>query len=163
MAEISRSLVGLHKECYGKGPTKARTYVSGDLVVCILKGGFTEGERALREAGRADAVVGQREAFQEALRERFIETIEHLVGQKVVTYISGVDPMSETCAEIFLIDSEQSGTGDEREAITGWGEQVRRQSRALREEQIALREAQAALRREHEATRQSRGEDGKKK
>jgi uncharacterized protein YbcI len=37
-AEISRSMVRLYTECYGKGPTKARTYSSGDLLVCLLEG-----------------------------------------------------------------------------------------------------------------------------
>jgi uncharacterized protein YbcI len=161
-AEISRSLVRLHKECYGKGPTKARTYASGDLVVCILEGGFTAGERTLRAHGREDAVIEQREAFQEALRYRFIETVEELVGRKVVTFISGVDPHSETSAELFVLESpDHPEVGDEKDALANWGNQVRRQARLLRDEQVSLRDAQESLRAQHESLRT--GFDGGKK
>jgi uncharacterized protein YbcI len=148
LAEISRSLVQLHKECYGKGPTKARTYASDDLIVSVLEGGFTAGERTLRDHGREDAVVASREAFQDALRQRFIETIENLVGRKVVTFISGVDPNTETSSELFVLGpAAQPQLGDERQAVRGWGSQLRRQARVLIDEQSALREEQRALRR----------------
>jgi uncharacterized protein YbcI len=160
-AEISRSLVRLHKECYGKGPTKARTYASGDLVVCILEGGFTAGERTLRAHGREDAVIEQREAFQDALRYRFIETVEELVGRKVVTFISGVDPHTETSAELFVLESpDHPEVGDDREALANWGDQVRRQARSLRDGQASLRDMQNSPLEQHESSRRSMGLDG---
>ena len=63
LAEITKCLVQLHKECYGKGPTKARTYAVGDLVVCVLQGGLTTGDRILLDHGRVDAVVASREGL----------------------------------------------------------------------------------------------------
>jgi uncharacterized protein YbcI len=145
LAEISRTLVLLYKDFYGKGPTKARTYVSGDLVVCLLQGGFLPGERTLRDAGRGDAVSDQRDAMQEVLRERFTGAIEELTGRKVITFISGVDLQTETSAELFLLESLD--VGDEGEAIAAWAAQTRRQARVLREEQVALRQEAARLRR----------------
>src|SRR5258708_7922274 len=68
LAAVSRRIVGLMKELYGKGPTGARTYHSGDLVVVILSGGFTTAEKTLIAGGRSDAVEAQREAFQETIR-----------------------------------------------------------------------------------------------
>ena len=153
LAQISQAMVQLHKECYGKGPTKARTYASDDLIVCVLEGGFTAGERTLRAHGREDAVVASREAFQDALRHRFVETIEGLVGRKVVTFISGVDPQTETSSELFVLAADEPSTGDEHEAVRGWGHQVRRQARALRDEQTALRTEQALLRGKTKANR----------
>jgi uncharacterized protein YbcI len=148
LAEISRAIVHLYKECYGKGPTKARTYISGDLVVCLLEGGFMEGERTLRDAGRGSAVTDQREALQEVLRKRFVETIEQLTGRTVTTFISGVDLASETNAELFVLEPVEIEAGDEGAALGAWAAQTRRQSRVLRDEQAALREEHAALRRE---------------
>jgi uncharacterized protein YbcI len=139
LAEISRSLVQLHKESYGKGPTKARTYMSGDLVVCLLEGGFIKGEQTLRDAGRGEAVEEQRGALQEVLRHRFTDTIEELTGRKVVTFISGVDLETETSAEVFVLEEIEPDTGDEREAMHAWAEQTRRQARVLRSERSALR------------------------
>jgi uncharacterized protein YbcI len=111
LAEISRSVVQLHKESFGKGPTKARTYLSDDLLVCVLQGGFHEGERTLLEHGQEEAVVQQREAFKEALRDRFVELIEGLVERKVVTFISGMDTATETSAEVFVLDSTGESDG----------------------------------------------------
>jgi uncharacterized protein YbcI len=134
LADISRALVRLYKESYGKGPTKARTYISGDLIVCLLEGGFVRAERTLRDAGRGDAVSDQREALQEVLRARFVGTIEELTGRKVSTFISGVDLETETNAELFVLEPLEFDTGDEHEAIGAWAEQTRRQARVLRDE-----------------------------
>ena len=35
-ARISKEIVRLQSEYYGKGPTKARTYIVDDLVVVVL-------------------------------------------------------------------------------------------------------------------------------
>jgi uncharacterized protein YbcI len=150
-------MVGLYKECYGKGPTKARTTYSEDLIVCILEGGFQQGERTLRDHGRADAVQNQREAFQEVLRERFIEMIETLSGRKVRSFISGVDTAAEAAAEVFVLEPEPD-LGDEHDAVQAWAEQTVRRTRELRDAQVALREEQAQARRSVRARRSS--EDG---
>jgi uncharacterized protein YbcI len=101
--DISRSLVQLHKQHFGKGPTKARTYIADDLVVCLLEGGFWKGEQTLRDHGRGDAVVQSREAFQHALRTLFVATIERLVERRVVGFLSAVDPDTEMNAELFVL------------------------------------------------------------
>jgi uncharacterized protein YbcI len=41
LAGIGRGLAELHTEYYGQGPTKTRTYMLDDTVICILEGGFT--------------------------------------------------------------------------------------------------------------------------
>ena len=101
--EISRSLVQLYKEHFGKGPTKARTYMTDDLVVCLLEGGFWKGEQTLRDHGRGDAVAQNRHAFQESLRTLFVSTIEGLVERRVVGFLSAVDPDTEMSAEVFVL------------------------------------------------------------
>ena len=105
LAEISRSMVQLYKELYGKGPSKARTYMTDDLVVCVLEGGFHRGELALFERGQQGPVVTQREAVQETMRHRFIELIERLVDREVVSFVSGVDAGTETSADVFVLES----------------------------------------------------------
>ena len=131
LGDISDALVQLYKDCYGKGPTKARTYMDGDLVVCLLQGGFLQGEKALRDAGRGEAVRDNRGALQEVLRQRFIDTIEGITKRKVITFISGVDVQTETNAELFMLEPLDLETGDEHQTIGAWVE-TRRQSRALR-------------------------------
>ena len=48
LARISNRIVGLHKEYYGRGPTMAKTYFQDDLVVVLMRGGFTKVEQTLR-------------------------------------------------------------------------------------------------------------------
>jgi uncharacterized protein YbcI len=158
LGSISRALVQLYKDGYGKGPIKARTYMAGDLVVCLLQGGFLKGEQTLRDAGRGEAVSHNREALQEVLRQRFVGAIEEITGRKVVSFISGVDVQTETNAELFVLEPLALETGDEQQALGAWAEQTRRQSRALRGEQSALRAEQARLRAESE---RGRCEDGR--
>ena len=65
---ISNGLVALLKEYYGVGPTQAKTYYHDDIVVCVMRGGFTRVEQTLLEGGRTAAVIQQRMEFQEVMR-----------------------------------------------------------------------------------------------
>ena len=51
---ISDGMVALLKDYYGVGPTQAKTYHHDDLVVCLMRGGFTRVERTLMEVGRSE-------------------------------------------------------------------------------------------------------------
>jgi len=59
LTAISDGIVALMKEYYGRGPTRAKTYYEDDLVVCLLRGGFSRVEQTLLEGGRGSAVVTQ--------------------------------------------------------------------------------------------------------
>ena len=43
-SEISNAMVGLKKEFYGKGPTKAKTFLNDNYVFCAMEGGLTRNE-----------------------------------------------------------------------------------------------------------------------
>src|SRR5687768_8696191 len=86
LANISRRIVVLHKEFYGKGPTKARTYHQDDVVLVLLRGGFTRVEETLISDGRAEAVKRQRDAFQDVMYEHFAAVIEQELGRKVSAF-----------------------------------------------------------------------------
>jgi len=106
LATISNRVVRLHKEFYGKGPTKAKTYVHDDLVVVLLRGGFTKVEETLLREGRGDAVIGQRMQFQEVMQDRFKAVIEEELGRKVVGFMSGSQQDPDLIAEIFVLAPE---------------------------------------------------------
>src|SRR3712207_5089852 len=103
MANISRRLVMLLKEYYGKGPTKAKTYVHDDLVVVLMRGGFTRVEETLLQSGRAEAVISQRMQFQEAMREQFSSVIEEETGRKVIAFMSGSHQHPDVLSEVFIL------------------------------------------------------------
>src|ERR1700694_4840376 len=76
LTAISDGMVALLKEFYGRGPTRTKSYYEDDLVVCVLRGGFSRVEQTLLEGGRGSAVIQQRMEFQEVMRERFAKVIE---------------------------------------------------------------------------------------
>jgi len=50
-ATISKEIVRLQAGYYGKGPTRAKTYIVEDLVVVVLEESFTRAEKTLAERG----------------------------------------------------------------------------------------------------------------
>src|SRR4051794_25863472 len=87
-AAVSNAMVHLHKEYYGKGPVKAKTYFFNDTVVCMLAGGFTAVERTLIDDGQHQQVEAMRRAFQRTMEEKFRGVIEELTGRGVIAYMS---------------------------------------------------------------------------
>jgi uncharacterized protein YbcI len=100
---ISDGLVALLKEYYGRGPEQAKTYVSDDLVVCLLRGGFTPVEQTLKEGGYGDAVIHQRMAFQEIMRAQFEQVVEQATGRRVVGFMSGNQQDPDMICEVFVL------------------------------------------------------------
>ena len=102
-SRISSGIVSLFKEYYGRGPERAKTYIQDDLVVVIMRGGFTRVEQTLLEAGHGDAVIHQRVPCQEVMRERFSEIIESETGRSVVAFRSGSHQDADVLAELFVL------------------------------------------------------------
>lgn len=103
LTAISDGLVALLKEYYGRGPTRAKSYFEDDLVVCVLRGGFTRVEQTLLKGGRAAAVIQQRMEFQDVMRERFEEVIEHATGRQVIGFMSGNQQDPDIMCEVFIL------------------------------------------------------------
>jgi uncharacterized protein YbcI len=106
-------MVALLKEFYGVGPTQAKTYYHDDLVVCLMRGGFTRVEQTLLEGGRTAAVIQQRMEFQEVMRPRFIEVIESATGRPVVGFMSGNQQSPDMICEVFALAPTELVNGDE--------------------------------------------------
>jgi uncharacterized protein YbcI len=104
LADISNAMVGLKKEFYGKGPTKAKTYINDNYVLCVLQGGLTRNEETLIAAGEHDLVRQYRLRFQEAMAAPTTEAIERLTGKKVIGYHSQIVFEPEHAFEIFVLD-----------------------------------------------------------
>jgi uncharacterized protein YbcI len=103
--QISNGLVALLREYYGRGPERTRTYVSDDLVVCLLRGGFTRVEQTLLESGHGGDVIRQRMVFQEVMRDRFEEVVEKATGQKVIGFMSGNQQDPDMICEVFVLEA----------------------------------------------------------
>lgn len=114
-ATISSEIVRLYANYYGRGPTRARTYLGRDYCLTILEDLLTQAERTLAAAGRADHVRRTRLVFQEALREEFIAVVEQATGRKVRAFMSQNHVEPEMASELFIFepsDDDDNGRFD---------------------------------------------------
>jgi uncharacterized protein YbcI len=108
VSELSRENVQLHARLYGRGPTKARSYLHSDYAACVLEEIFTTAERTLIEAGSSDHVRDTRKKFQDAVAADFIGIVERVTGRKVGVFLSQVDVEANLALEFFLFAREES-------------------------------------------------------
>jgi uncharacterized protein YbcI len=105
LAEVTNAIVQLHSSHYGKGPTRSKSYLLDDVLVCVMRDVFTTVERTLVEAGEHDKVRETRLAFQDAMKDRFTEAVEQVVGRRVLGVASQVLVDEDVAIEVFLLDS----------------------------------------------------------
>jgi uncharacterized protein YbcI len=105
-AAISRAIVRIHAEHYGKGATQAKTYAFDNLIVTVLRDVFTTVERTLIELERPDTVREVRTTFQTMMGESFVAAVEELTGRQVESFMSQVDPGSGMGVEVFVLVPE---------------------------------------------------------
>jgi uncharacterized protein YbcI len=102
LAEISREMVRLYKEQFGRGPTKAKTNFAGpDIVVCTLEDSFTPAERKLAQMGEHQRLRDTRLYFQHATEDSFRSVIEKILGRRVRAFNSSVDTDTDVSVEVF--------------------------------------------------------------
>jgi len=118
LTAVSDGLVALLKEFYGRGPTQAKSYYEDDLVVCVLRGGFSRVEQTLLDGGRGAAVIAQRMAFQELMRGRFEAVIEDATGRRVIGFMSGNQQDPDMMCEVFML-SPTDLVGDHEVPVRG--------------------------------------------
>jgi uncharacterized protein YbcI len=107
-ATISREMVRLQAEYYGKGPTRARTYIVDDLVVVVLEESFTRAEKTLAERGEREAIQHIRRRFQQQMAESFTSVVEQATGRKVRVFLSDTDIEQDVSVETFLLAEERT-------------------------------------------------------
>ena len=103
LTAISDGMVALLKEFYGRGPTRTKSYYEDDLVVCLLRGGFSRVERTLLEGGRGASVIQQRIDFQDVMRKRFEAVVEGATGRRVIGFMSGNQQDPDMMCEVFIL------------------------------------------------------------
>ena len=111
LSEVSNAMVGLKKDFYGKGPTKAKTYLNDNYVFCVMEGGLTRNEQTLIERGHEDLVRNYRLRFQEAMEGPTVEAIQRITGRSVIGYHSQIVFNPERAFEIFVLDRPVEDSG----------------------------------------------------
>ncbi|MFL5870761.1 MAG: DUF2294 domain-containing protein [Solirubrobacterales bacterium] len=111
MSAISNEIVAIMREHYGRGPHRAKTYVIDDIVVCVLRNGFTAIEQTMVTGGQSDRVVAMRHEFQKLLADRYKEMISRLTGREVVAFLSQAHLEPDLTLEVFFVDGPLEGFG----------------------------------------------------
>jgi uncharacterized protein YbcI len=101
---ISTAMVRRKAELYGKGPTRAKTFVNDDYVFVAMEGGLTTNEETLVAAGEEDLVRQYRLRFQEVTGDVLVSDVEEITGRKVVGYHSQITFQPTRVFEIFYLD-----------------------------------------------------------
>jgi uncharacterized protein YbcI len=109
---ISTGIVRLQSEYYGRGPTKAKTYVMGDLVVCVLEETFTKAERTLVDRGDVEAVQQIRRRFQQQMKDDFSAVVEQATGRVVRAFLSETNLEADVSVEVFLLADDRTDMSD---------------------------------------------------
>jgi uncharacterized protein YbcI len=109
LTQVSNAMVALHKDQFGRGPTRARAHFAGpDVLVCVLEDALLPAELSLVELGQQERVREARLYLQVATRARFIAAIEPLVGRRILSFESAIDPDRNIVYEIAYFVPEDA-------------------------------------------------------
>ena len=110
---ISNAITKLQRDHYGRGPESVRTVVGYDHIICFLENTFMPVERTLIDAGELTAVRETRLAFQRAMEQRFVNTIEEIVDRKVRAFLSTVSLNPDISVEVFVLERDSKDVAPE--------------------------------------------------
>ena len=102
LAEVTNAIVRFHRQHYGKGPTRSKSYLLDDLLICVMQDVLVE--RTLAEAGEQDHVRETRLVFADAMRDRFAAEVERIVGRRVLGFTSQVLVTRDVAIEMFVLE-----------------------------------------------------------
>jgi uncharacterized protein YbcI len=108
--ELANAVVGVYKDHFGRGPTRARAAWAGpDLVVCTLEDTNTPADRRLVEMGEHQRLRESRLFLQHAASDELVATVERLTGRTVRAYVSGLDTRADVASELFYLERDAAG------------------------------------------------------
>jgi uncharacterized protein YbcI len=107
LADITNGIVRLFSEYYGRGPTRAKSYLLDEMyVVTVLRDTLTTVERTLAESGHGEQVRTVRLTFQEAMADSFKGVVEQALGRRVVSYHSQLLIDADMGFELFVLEED---------------------------------------------------------
>jgi hypothetical protein len=94
---VTDAMVAFHQRYHHRAPVTAKTL--------LLGGVYTDVEKTMIELQRSLIVQETRSAFQNAMQHRLIESVEHLSGRDVMTFISNHHVGPDMEIALFILDS----------------------------------------------------------
>jgi uncharacterized protein YbcI len=108
LTAVTEAMVAMHERYHGRRPARAKSLMMGsDLLACVMGGVYTEVEQTLIELQRSTVVQETRSAFQKAMQERFIDTVQRLSGRRVAAFISNQHVGPDLEIELFVFASPE--------------------------------------------------------
>ena len=105
LAAVTNGIVKLFRDYYGRGPTKAKSYILDDrILVCVLEETMTRVEKTLVANGHGHKVRDVRVTFQEAMAHEFKQCVRDTLGREVVAYHSQLTLEPDLGFEFFVLE-----------------------------------------------------------
>jgi uncharacterized protein YbcI len=103
-AAVTEVMVSFHERYHHRKPVTAKTVMLGDdLLACVLGGVYTDVEKTMIEIQRTTIVQETRNAFQNAMQQKFINAVERLTGRHVLVFMSNHHVGPDIEIELFLL------------------------------------------------------------
>lgn len=110
LAAVTEAMVGFHQRYHHRKPVTAKSLMLGDdLIACVLGGVYTDVEKTMIEIQRSTIVQETRNAFQDAMQEKFINAVEGLTGRRVLAFISNHHVGPDVEIELFFLAPADPG------------------------------------------------------
>lgn len=117
LTQITRAMVGIYKDQFGRGPRHASSHYTGpNAVTTMLEGTLTPVERSLATMGEDQRLRELRALFQHAAEPTFRAAVEEITGRKVLAFTSGMDTRADVSTEHFVLaprDDEEAPVNDQ--------------------------------------------------
>ena len=105
LAAVTNGIVKLFRDYYGRGPTKAKSYLLDDrILVCVLENTMTRVEKTLADNGQGGKVRELRLTFQEAMAHEFKQCVRDCLHREVAAYHSQLTLDPDIGFEFFVLD-----------------------------------------------------------
>ena len=112
LQDVSNAMVALHKEQFGRGPTRVQSHFAGaDALLCVMDDALLPAERTMVAMGEQQRVRESRMFLQVATADQFIATVERITGRTVRAFASATDPDKEVVMENFIFEPDPRRDG----------------------------------------------------
>jgi len=112
LQQVSNALVALHKEQFGRGPTRAQSHFAGpDALLCVLEDALLPAEQRMVSMSEQQRVRESRMFLQVATSDEFVSSVEALTGRTVRAFASATDPDNGVVFENFMFNPDPRTDG----------------------------------------------------
>jgi len=103
LAAISNMVVGVYADCLGRGPTRARSYIDQDVVLCLLEDTLTKPERQLITSGHSVGALEIRTMLQKTMDKSLAAGMEGVLARRVEAVVSGRQLEPDVVTAVFVL------------------------------------------------------------